>query len=114
MQIPFSGLIMKQAPPEGDTFDGIFIPGGTRIAHNTLAVQRSTATFGQDAEMFRPERWLEAAPEKHKEMTQVVELVFGYGRWMCAGKSVAFMELNKVYVEVSWTTAVFSPLFLSF
>lgn len=101
MQIPFSGLLMKEVPPGGDTIDGMFVPGGTRIGHNTLALQRSAAVFGDDAEIFRPERWLEASAEKAREMTAVVELVFGHGRWMCAGKSVAFMELNKIFVEVS-------------
>lgn len=100
MKIPFSGLVMKQVPPGGDMVDGMFIPEGTRIAHNTFALQRLTSIFGDDAEVFRPERWLEAPEEKVREMTQVVEMAFGYGRWMCAGKSVAFLELNKIFVEV--------------
>lgn len=62
MQIPFSGLLMKEVPPEGDTINGMFVPGGTRIAHDTLAMQRSAAMFGNDATVFRPERWLEASP----------------------------------------------------
>lgn len=63
--------------------------------------------FGADADIFRPERWLEdeeegsGAEEKVAEMRRVAELVFGYGRWGCAGKMLAFMELNKVIVEVS-------------
>jgi cytochrome P450 len=28
---PVTGLLQKVVPPEGDTFDGIFIPGGTFI-----------------------------------------------------------------------------------
>lgn len=31
-----------------------------------------------------------------------MEMVFGYGRWMCAGNTVAFTELNKIFVEVSY------------
>lgn len=57
--------------------------------------------FGDDAELFRPERWLECDAAKATEMRRVVELVFGYGRWACAGKSLAFLELNKIFVEVS-------------
>ncbi|KAI1081221.1 cytochrome P450 [Whalleya microplaca] len=100
MNPPFSGLAMKQVPPGGDTILGKWIPGGTRIAHNFLSTQRSTAVFGVDADVFRPERWLGIAEEKRREMVQTVELLFGYGRWGCSGKSVAFMELNKVYVEL--------------
>ncbi|KAI1092659.1 cytochrome P450 [Rostrohypoxylon terebratum] len=100
MNIPFSGLAMKQVPPEGDMIDGKFIPGGTRIAHSFLSVQRSTAIYGADAGLFRPERWLNIDPEKRREMTNTTELVFGYGRFGCSGKNVAFMEMNKVYVEL--------------
>lgn len=100
MQIPFSGLLMKEVPPEGDTIDGIFVPGGTRIGHNTQGIMRRRDIFGDDADIFRPERWLNISPEKRQEMVQTTELVFGYGRWGCLGKPVAFLELNKVYVEV--------------
>ncbi|KAI6092290.1 cytochrome P450 [Hypoxylon rubiginosum] len=100
INIPFSGMSMKEVPPEGDTIDGKFIPGGTRIGWNILYIQRSKAIFGPDADVFRPERWLGIDSQKHREMINVVELVFGYGRWGCSGKSVAFMELNKVYVEL--------------
>lgn len=34
-------------------------------------------------------------------MERSVELVFGSGRYGCLGKNVAFVELNKVFVEVS-------------
>lgn len=100
MQIPFSGLVMKEVPPGGDTIDGHFVPAGTRIAHNTLAVQRRRDIFGDDADVFQPERWLGIDAERRQLMMQTTELVFGYGRWGCSGKPVAFLELNKVFVEV--------------
>jgi len=28
---PVSGLMDKEVPPEGDTVDGVFVPGGTKI-----------------------------------------------------------------------------------
>lgn len=36
-------------------------------------------------------------------MTSVVDLSFGHGRYICSGKPLAVMELNKVYVEVRIT-----------
>ena len=97
---PFTGIPFKLVPPEGDTIDGRFVQGGTRIAPNVAAVVRLKSVFGEDADVFRPERWLEADADTAAEMKRVTELVFGYGRWMCPGKHVAFLELNKVIVEV--------------
>lgn len=101
MRPPAPGLYPKSVPPEGDVIHGKFIPGGTAIGMNTSAVMRSTELFGADADLFRPERFMEADEATRGEMERNVELVFGYGRWMCAGKPVAFMELNKIYFEVS-------------
>ncbi|KAK0726232.1 cytochrome P450 [Apiosordaria backusii] len=100
---PFTGAPFKVVPPEGDTIDGKFVPGGTRIAPSFWATGRHRGTFGEDAELFRPERWIEAAAKDKKkfaEMKRVAELVFGYGRWGCAGKMIAFLELNKIFVEL--------------
>lgn len=101
MRPPAPGLYPKSVPPEGDVIHDIFIPGGTAIGMNTGALVRSPALFGADADAFRPERFLEVDEATRAEMERNVELVFGYGRWMCAGKPVAFMELNKVFFEVS-------------
>ena len=101
MQIPFTGLAMKQAPPAGDTLpDGRFVPGGTRVAHNMLGIQRNPKVYGEDADVFRPERFTLADKAKRVEMMQTVEMVFGYGRYACLGKPVAMMELHKVFVEL--------------
>ncbi|KAI1503526.1 cytochrome P450 [Biscogniauxia marginata] len=93
-------LLAKEVPPEGDTFNGRFIPGGTSIAMNLASLLRSKALFGEDADIFRPERFLELDDEAQAEIQRNVELAFGYGRWMCAGKTIAMTELNKVYFEL--------------
>lgn len=98
---PVAGLMAKEVPEGGDTFKGVFLPGGTRIGYCAWGVVRHPEVWGEDAHEFRPERWIEASPEKLREMDGTVELVFGYGRWQCLGRNVAFMELNKVFVEVS-------------
>jgi cytochrome P450 len=110
---------MKEVPPGGDTLaDGRFLPGGTRIGQNVLGMQRRRDIYGDDADVFRPERWLGVARERRQLMVQTVELVFGYGRWGCLGKPVAFLELNKVFVEVSevfaFALVLFCCLFLLF
>jgi cytochrome P450 len=94
------GLYPKAVPPEGDEILGKFIPGGTAIGMNTASLFASKKYFGSDADIFRPERFTEANEDDRLEMERLVELGFGHGRYMCAGKPVAFMELNKVYFEV--------------
>ncbi|KAK1518273.1 major facilitator superfamily transporter [Colletotrichum abscissum] len=111
---PVAGLMAKQAPPEGDTWNGVFIPGGTRVGWSSWAMFRRPDVFGEDADEFRPERWLAgqgedakeedgtagAAEEKLREMEATIELIFSHGRYQCLGRPVALMELNKVFFEL--------------
>ncbi|KAI0399649.1 cytochrome P450 [Xylaria palmicola] len=97
---PTTALVSKQVPPEGDNFEGRYIPGGTRVSVNILAIQRSKEIFGQDPDVFRPERWIDISEEKYRDMSQTVDQVFGWGRWQCLGKQIALLELNKVIVEL--------------
>lgn len=97
---PVSNLLYKLTPPEGDTYNGQFIPGGTNIAQSTWSVLRSKTIYGPDADIFRPERWLEAEGEKLQAMKRTAELNFGSGKYGCLGKTIAFLELNKVFAEV--------------
>ncbi|KAI1112057.1 cytochrome P450 [Nemania sp. NC0429] len=97
---PFAGLLMKEVPAGGDTLEGRFVPAGTRIAHSTWAALHNRRVFGEDADLFRPERWLGLEKAERLDMERIVELIFGYGRWGCAGKQIAFMELNKVFFEL--------------
>ena len=98
---PVPGLGSKQVPKGGDIICGYYVPEGTQIGHNTPGMMRSKNIWGEDAEIFRPERWLEADETQLKLMNSVVELNFGSGKYQCLGKTIAFMELNKIFVEVS-------------
>ncbi|CAG7555660.1 unnamed protein product [Fusarium equiseti] len=95
-----TGQQAKQVPPGGDTVNGVFIPGGTSIAVNFSAILASKEFFGPDADVFRPERFIGLSGPDLAEMRRNVEMNFGNGRWMCAGKPLAFMELQKVYFEL--------------
>lgn len=98
---PVVGLMSKQVPPGGDTFKGVYLPEGTKIGYCAWGTQRRKDIWGQDANEFRPERWLEASGERLRLMESTLELVFGHGRWQCLGRNIALLELNKVFVEVS-------------
>ncbi|KAK2052135.1 cytochrome P450 [Colletotrichum caudatum] len=99
---PSTGLNYKQVAKGGTQLCGQFLPEGTQLGVNIQKVMRSKETFGPDADVFRPERWLEAAgdEERFREMTSVIDLAFGHGRFQCLGKTIAAMELNKIFVEL--------------
>lgn len=56
--------------------------------------------WGEGTDEFRPGRWIEASPERLKQMDGTLDLIFGYGRGQCLGRNVAHMELKKIFVEV--------------
>lgn len=98
------GLLPKVVPAStGGAFDNLLpgVPAGTAICMNLSSMLRSQKLFGPDADVFRPERFMELeSPELRRKMELDVEMVFGYGQWMCVGKTVAFLELNKAVFEV--------------
>ncbi|KZL63538.1 cytochrome p450 [Colletotrichum incanum] len=95
-----TGLYPKTVPPQGDTINGKFIPGGTAIGMNAPGMLKSRAVFGPDADLLRPERFLEVENAARAILEREVEMAFGYGRYICAGKPVAFMELYKAFFEL--------------
>lgn len=97
---PVGGLGYKLVPPEGDYINGFFVPGGTNIGHNFYGVGRSKLVWGEDANVFRPERWLLPEGEELKRMLAAVDTHFGHGKYGCLGKPIALMEIHKTIFEV--------------
>jgi len=106
---PVTDVVPKKVPKGGDTvtIDGkqIFLPGGTDVSYCAWGVHRRKDIFGDDADQFRPERWLiednDANRGRLDTMTRTTEMIFGYGKYQCLGKPVAWMEISKVVFEVS-------------
>ncbi|EXJ89425.1 hypothetical protein A1O3_02492 [Capronia epimyces CBS 606.96] len=98
---PITQLREREVPPEGDVIHGHAIPGGTFIGLNAWGLQLDPV-YGDDADVFRPERWLEAEadPDRLRRMHDVHELIFGYGNTRCLGIRIATMNLNKIFVEL--------------
>lgn len=67
-----TGLPLWRVVPEGGIeIDGKFFPAGTVIGLNTWCAHYNETVFGEDAHIFRPERWIEAEEaggEKLKSM----------------------------------------------
>ena len=48
----------RHVPPQGAHIAGEWFPGGYRVAVSPYLIQHDKSVFGEDADRFRPERWL--------------------------------------------------------
>ncbi|KAI1493905.1 cytochrome P450 [Biscogniauxia mediterranea] len=93
-------LLNKTVPKGGDCEAGFHLPTGTEVGVDVWGMLRSKEYWGDDADLFRPERWLKADERQLQEMTECLEVLFGYGKYKCLGRGIAIMELNKVLPEL--------------
>lgn len=93
-------LCFKTVPPGGDEVAGYKLPAGTQVGMDTWGALRNKEFWGDDADVFRPERWLNVPPAQLSVMIECLDFQFGYGRYQCLGRPLVFMELNKALPEV--------------
>lgn len=89
----------RVVPPEGDNLDGYYVPGGTFVALNGL-ISQTDPIYGEDLDVFRPERWLVEDKILVAQMHRNLDINFGYGSSKCLGVNLASTEMNKVVFEV--------------
>ncbi|KAI8946647.1 cytochrome P450 [Xylaria longipes] len=99
IMVPVNFGFPKRVPAPGDTLCGTFLPAGTDVYVNYHSMMRSKEVFGEDADTFRPERFLGSGPSV-AHMIKVVDLAFGNGRFICLGKVLAWLEMNKIFIEL--------------
>ncbi|KAL4966001.1 cytochrome P450 [Aspergillus stella-maris] len=79
-----------------DGFSPVFVPKGTMIGYNIYAMHRRKDIYGQDAEVFRPERW-----EDGKLQPRWGYLPFNGGPRICIGQRYALTEVSYVVVRMA-------------
>lgn len=104
MRPPVTDIVPKKVPAGGDTVvvEGrtVFLPGGTNVGYSVDGLNSRKDIFGEDADLFRPERWIVDDTNQVAEMKKTTELIFGYGKYQCLGKNIAWMEYSKAVFEV--------------
>jgi cytochrome P450 len=126
MHPPFALPFERIVPEGGITVFGHYIPAGTIIGASPYVVNRHKPTFGQDAEFWRPERWLEGDADHRRKLDDGLLTVsltspqfsflffifrnhhllrlsliayifkFGAGRRICLGKHIGIFEIKKL------------------
>ena len=93
---PSTGFMMERIVPAGGAFiDGHYVPAGSIVSCSPWVIHRHKPTYGEDIEVFRPERWLESTAEKREIMEKLL-CPFGFESRLCLGREIGLFEVYKV------------------
>jgi cytochrome P450 len=95
--VPFE---LKQCEQATTLPDGTFLPKSAILVWCTWAMNRSKLRWGEDADIFRPERWLEGGKLMTKSAYEFP--VFNGGPRMCLGKRMAESMAVMVIARLIW------------
>lgn len=102
--IPSGVSLTRVVPPGGAVIAGQQIPGGTVVGMAILHVHQSAEVWGNDALVFRPERWLESAEQANaqngKSELDHWLVAFSRGPRMCFGMNLAWAEMYIAFATM--------------
>ncbi|KAE8356319.1 cytochrome P450 [Aspergillus coremiiformis] len=102
---PGVAMTLERYVPRGglNLPNGQFLPQGCIVGMNPYVLARNQSIWGEDADVFRPERWLrDDSQETEKEFQARLrlmnnsDLTFGAGSRICIGKNLGLLEVYKV------------------
>ncbi|TFK73345.1 cytochrome P450 monooxygenase [Pluteus cervinus] len=92
-----SALGLPRVVPEGGlTVVGQFFPEGTVLSVPSYTIHRDPSVWGEDTEVYRPERWFEG----DAAMMQKTFNPFSTGPRACVGRNLAYMELQIIVASI--------------
>jgi cytochrome P450 len=104
---PAAGLPLERIVPEpGMEIAGHYVRGGTIVGCSAWLIHRRPEIWGDDVDVYRPERWLfdqsilDSAQREERER-RIREMnghmfQFGMGARTCIGKNISLLEMYKV------------------
>ncbi|XP_039127012.1 cytochrome P450 94A1-like [Dioscorea cayenensis subsp. rotundata] len=78
--------------------DGTFVGKGWFVSYNTYAMGRLKELWGEDCDVFRPERWLKDGIFRPESPFKYP--IFHAGPRTCLGKEVAYIQMKAVVARV--------------
>ncbi|KAF9010111.1 cytochrome P450 monooxygenase pc-bph [Cyathus striatus] len=88
-----SSLGLPRVVPEGGlTVLGQYFPEGTVLSVPSYSIHRDPTIWGEDVEVYRPERWFE---QDYAAMQKTFN-PFSVGPRACLGRNLAFLELQII------------------
>lgn len=91
---PVIGMsLSRKVPAGGMEVHGLQIQSGTTVGCNPVSLHRDPEIFGQDADLYRPERWLDQTTRKDLDR---FNLIYGGGSRTCPGRYLAEMLVGKI------------------
>jgi len=92
-----SAIGLPRLVPEGGlTILGKYFPPNTVLSVPSYTIHRDKGVWGDDADVFRPERWF----EKDQTAIQKTFNPFSYGPRACVGRNLASMELQIIISSI--------------
>ncbi|KAI1876861.1 uncharacterized protein JN550_000933 [Neoarthrinium moseri] len=101
--------VTAKAPKGGYAVSKFKAPEGTVIIHNIAGIMRASTHWGEDADVFRPERWVNATPENYKAMHEALQLGWGTDRYRWLREAYARLHLKRVLLLSRYDFAVVAP-----
>ncbi|KAF4550341.1 Cytochrome P450-like protein 23 [Elsinoe fawcettii] len=91
--------LVRHAPETGLVVNGLKIPASATVGISPMAQNRDKQIWGDDAEDFRPERWL--VSEERTRYLDSNDMTFGgSGPRMCIGRNIALVEVYKFVAQL--------------
>nr|ACG46235.1 cytochrome P450 CYP71C36 [Zea mays] len=95
-------LLAPHLSMDSCTIDGYTVPAGVQVLINSWAIGRDTRYWGDDAEEFVPERFMDGGSAVHVSFkgSDFEFLPFGSGRRMCAGVNFAMATVELMLANL--------------
>ncbi|KAG6849324.1 hypothetical protein H0H93_009416 [Arthromyces matolae] len=87
-------------PAGGLTVSGVYFPEGTVVSVPSYSIHRDADVWGEDTEVYRPERWFEEKDNRQEKIQKTFN-PFSTGPRACVGRNLAMLELMIIMASLA-------------